>query len=121
MPLPDTSASALAATTLARKWKLDVDVSPGQDGSQYLRLMGQTDCTVNTGTAGLQADSDYDSDGYQSQTATTQEWGFTATVRRAPRRLALQSYDPAQEFLRGRGRGTSTPVARRVRSAASHA
>lgn len=113
--IPDTSLSALGATTLARKWKVDVDTSALQDGSGYLRLMGQTDCTVNPGTAGLQADSDYDGGGYQSQTATTQEWGFTATIRRAARRLNLATYDPAQEYLRGRGLGTGQDNTARVK------
>lgn len=98
MTLP--TLEPLTATTLARKWKIDVDCSPLQDGSMYRRLMGQTEATFNPGTAGLQSDSDYDAGGYTSSTATTQEWGGTATVRRAPKRVTPTVYDAAQEFLR---------------------
>lgn len=98
MPMP--TLLPLTATTLARKWKIDVDLSVAQDGSNYQRLMGQTDCTFNPGTAGMQSDTDYDSDGFTSSTATTQEWGGTVTVRRGPIRSAPTTYDAAQEFLR---------------------
>lgn len=98
----------LAATTLARKWKIDIDISPLQDGSAWRRLMGQTEATFNPGTAGMQADTDYDSDGYSSSTATTQEWGGTATLRRAPIRATPTLYDAAQEAVRIAARKTGT-------------
>jgi hypothetical protein len=66
----------------------------------YRRLMGQTEATFNPGTAGMQSDADYDGEGYSSSTATTQEWGGSATVRRAPKRITPTVYDAAQEFLR---------------------
>lgn len=104
MPQPAVT-TGLGASTLARKWKVDVDVSALQDGSDWRRLRGATDVNVNPGTAGLQPDTDYDSDGFTSSTATTQEWGATITARRAPDRTTPTIYDPAQEFLRARGRG----------------
>lgn len=99
MPLPADVVS-LAASTLARKWKMDVDVSAAQDGSDWRRVKGCTDVTVNPGTAGMQPDTDYDGEGYQSSSATTLEWGVTATLRRAPGRTTPTQYDPGQEFLR---------------------
>lgn len=99
MPQPAVT-TGLGASTLARKWKVDVDVSPAQDGSDWRRVRGATDTSVNPGTAGMQADTDYDGEGYSSSTATTQEWGATLTVRRAPDRNTPTVYDPGQEFLR---------------------
>lgn len=114
MTLP--TLEPLTATTLARKWKIDVDVSPAQDGSMYRRLMGQTDTTFNPGTAGLQSDADYDADGYTSSTATTQEWGGTATLRRAPKRITPTVYDDAQEFLRIAARKMGSENTVRIRA-----
>ena len=113
MTLP--TLEPLTATTLARKWKYDVDISPLQDGSMYRRLMGQTEATFNPGTAGLQSDADYDADGYSSSTATTQEWGGTATVRRAPKRITPTVYDAAQEFLRIAARKMGSENSVRIR------
>lgn len=103
MPQP-ADLVALAATTLARKWKLDVDVSAAQDGSDYRRVKGVTEFTYNPGTVGLQPDSDYDGEGYQSSTATTFESGGTLTIRRGPGRTTPTAYDPGQEFIRLRAR-----------------
>lgn len=114
MTLP--TLEPLTATTLARKWKIDVDVSPLQDGSMYRRLMGQTETTFNPGTAGMQSDTDYDSEGFTSSTATTQEWGGTATVRRAPKRATPTAYDAAQEFLRIAARKTGAENTVRIRA-----
>lgn len=101
MPLP-ADLVALAATTLARKWKIDVDVSAAQDGSDWRRVKGVTEFTFNPGTPTMQPDSDYDGEGYQSSTATALEWGGTLTVRRAPGRTTPTAYDPGQEFIRAR-------------------
>jgi len=97
--MPYTEPPALGGTTLARKWKLQVDTSAAQDGSVWTPVRGITDSTP-TGAPGLQADSDYDSQGGTSSTATTQEFGFTATFRRATPRNTPTQYDPGQEFLR---------------------
>lgn len=99
MPQPAVT-TGLGASTLARKWKFDVDVSAAQDGSDWRRVRGATDATFNPGTAGMQTDTDYDGEGYSSSTATSLEWGGTLTVRRAPDRTTPTQYDPGQEFLR---------------------
>lgn len=96
--MPYTEPTPLGGTTLARKWKLQVDTSVLQDGSSWVPVRGITDSTP-TGAPGLQADSDYDAGGATSSTATTQEWGFTATFKRAVVR-GTSTYDPGQEFLR---------------------
>lgn len=114
MPLP-ADLTALAATSNARKWKLDIDLSPLQDGTGYVRVKGCTEFTFNPGTPTLQPDSDYDSEGYSSSSATAMEWGGTLTVRRGPGRLTPTAYDPGQEALRTRGTKMGQENTARVR------
>lgn len=90
---------ALGATTLARKWALDVDTNYGLGAPIWTGVFGMTEFAP-TGTPGLQADSDYDSGGYTSSTVTTQEWGATSTLRRGVVGAAPTTYDPGQEYLR---------------------
>jgi hypothetical protein len=114
MPQP-ADLVALAATTLARKWKADIDVSAAQDGSDWRRIKGATEVTYNPGSAGLQPDTDYDGEGYASSTATTLEHNATMTVRRAPGRTTPTAYDPGQEFLRGRALNMGTANTAHIR------
>jgi hypothetical protein len=98
MPYP--TRVALGATTLARKWAMDVDTNYGISAVPlWVGVFGMTEFTP-TGAPGLQADSDYDSGGYTSSTATTQEWGITATLRRGVVGVTPSAYDPGQEYLR---------------------
>jgi hypothetical protein len=98
MPYPQRVA--LGATTLARKWAMDVDTNYGiSSAALWVGVFGMTEFTP-TGAPGLQADSDYDSGGYTSSTATTQEWGVTATLRRGVIGVTPTQYDPGQEYLR---------------------
>jgi len=97
MPVP--TRVALGATTLARKWAMDVDTNYGIGAPIWTGVFGMTEFAP-TGTPGLQADSDYDSGGYTSSTVTTQEWGATATLRRGVVAAAPTTYDPGQEYLR---------------------
>jgi len=94
---------ALGATTLARKWALDVDINYGLGAAIWTGLFGLTEFTP-AGTPGLQADSDYDSGGYTSSTVTTQEWSITATMRRGVIAATPTAYDVGQEYLRNRSR-----------------
>jgi hypothetical protein len=95
---------ALGATTLARKWAMDVDTNYGiSPVALWVGVFGMTEFTP-TGAPGLQADSDYDSGGYTSSTATTQEWGVTATLRRGVIGVTPTQYDPGQEYLRLKSR-----------------
>lgn len=112
MPLPTTNP--LGSTTAAAKWKLDVDVS-ASTVPDWRRLMGCTDSTANPGTVAMEDDADYDGDGAGSSSAVGIDWGYTATVRRAPGRATPLIYDPAQEFLRIKGRRKGTQNSAHVR------
>jgi IPT/TIG domain len=93
----------LGATTLARKWALDVDINYGLGAPIWTGVFGLTEFTP-AGTPGLQSDSDYDSGGYTSSTVTTQEWSITATMRRGTQAALPTAYDTGQEYLRQKSR-----------------
>jgi len=112
MPVP--TRVALGATTLARKWALDVDINYGLGAAIWTGLFGLTEFTP-AGTPGLQADSDYDSGGYTSSTVTTQEWSVTATMRRGVQAALTSAYDTAQEYLRLRSRNMGPANSAHVR------
>lgn len=65
----------------------------------WVGVFGMTDL-VPTLDNTLQEDSDYDSDGYKSQTKTASQWSLTATVKRAVTTASPTAYDPGQEAIR---------------------
>jgi hypothetical protein len=87
MTQPDVSA-------LARKWKLDVDIS-----GTFTRVKGLRDFKP-VATPDLQDDGVYDDEGWGSQTKTGLSWTAELTIIR--RYLASNDtvYDPGQEQLR---------------------
>jgi len=88
----------LGASTLARKWLLDVNT--GTVASPvWTPVGGILDFTPSLDPT-LQDDSDFDSAGYKSQTVTALAWGASFTVRRAAQAGAPTQYDAGQEFLR---------------------
>lgn len=98
MTIPTTTP--LGATTLVRKWKLDIDTSTTPDTPTWVRVMGIGEFKPNPHTATLQEDSDYDSDGYKSSTATAQEWGAEGKLLRKVLGSDATAYDVGQEALR---------------------
>jgi hypothetical protein len=101
--MPATTKVPLGASTTNRKWYLDVNT-------------GTTASPVWTGVHGitefkpaldptLQNDSDYDSEGYKSQTKTAEEWAVETKVARKVTKADPTAYDPGQEFLRGKAIG----------------
>ncbi len=96
--MPATTKAPLGAVTLNRKWYLDVDTSatstPSWVGvfgiSEFQPALAQT----------TQDDSDFDSDGYGSDTITQQKWSVTGKVKRKASADAPDEYDPGQEALR---------------------
>lgn len=86
----------LGGSTLNRKWKLDVS---DDAGTTWVPVMGLTEFQpAQEGT--LQDDSDFDSEGWRSQTKTAAAWSITGTVRRAVVEGATPAYDPGQELIR---------------------
>ena len=93
-----TTKVPLGASTTVRKWYLDVNTGT-VDAPVWTGVFGITNFQPAL-TPGLQDDSDFDSQGYGSQTATKLDWSLTATVSRKSQADAPTAYDPGQEALR---------------------
>lgn len=93
-----TTKAPLGASTLNRKWYLDVNT--GTSGTPvWTGVFGITDFKpLNNGT--LQDDSDFDGEGFKSSTQTAIEWGFELKCKRAVTADDETEYDPGQEVLR---------------------
>lgn len=88
----------LGASTLVRKWLLDVNT--GTTSSPiWTPVLGVLDFTPTLDPT-LQDDSDFDGGGYKSQTVTALAWSATGSVSRKAQASAPTQYDPGQEFLR---------------------
>lgn len=93
-----TEKTPLGASTLVRKWYLDVNT--GTSGSPtWVGVFGMLNFQP-TFNPTLQDDSDFDAQGYKSSTVTALEWGATLTVSRKVQAASPTAYDPGQEFLR---------------------
>lgn len=96
--MPSTEKTPLGASTLNRKWYLDVNT-----GTLLLPVwtgvFGISDLQPSVDTT-MQDDSDYDSEGYRSSTATALGWALNLTLQRKTTVAAADEYDPGQEALR---------------------
>lgn len=88
----------LGASTLVRKWLLDVNTG-ATSSPIWTPVLGMLDFTP-TADPTLQDDSDFDGAGYKSQTVTALAWSATGSVARKTQASAPTQYDPGQEFLR---------------------
>ena len=91
-----TPAETLVST-LARKFRLDVNTG-SRATPEWVQVRGITAFTPALDT-NLEDDSDYDSDGWGSQTKTLLSWSLTATVKRG-KGVESGLYDEGQEALR---------------------
>ena len=96
--MPATTKTPLGATTTNRKWYLDINTGTTLV-PVWTGVFGITDFTPALDNT-LQDDSDYDSEGYKSQTKTASQWSNTGTVKRAVTGADPEAYDPGQEALR---------------------
>jgi hypothetical protein len=93
-----TTKTPLGASTLVRKWYLDVNT--GTIGSPvWVPVLGMVNFAPNLDPT-LQDDSDFDGGGYKSSTVTALAWSASGTVSRKTQSNAPTVYDPGQEFLR---------------------
>lgn len=96
MALP-TDLAPLGAGTLVRDWKIDVNT--GTDAvPTWVRVKG-IGGFKSSRTNSMQDDTDFDSDGAKSATATAYEWTVEFTVMRK-KTSAGTAYDAGQEVLR---------------------
>jgi hypothetical protein len=86
-------------STLARKWKIDIntgtEVSPTWTA---VRAIGELKPTVESN---LEDDSDYDSNGWSSNTKTQMSWEIEVKLLRKVG-VSSANYDPGQEALRSK-------------------
>lgn len=90
--------STLAASTTNRKWRLEVN-SGTISAPVWTTVYGRTDFKPNLEPT-LQDDSDFDGDGFKSQTVTALAWVLEFKVSRKSQASAPTQYDPGQELLR---------------------
>lgn len=94
----------LAATTVNRKWILEVNTADTGEAT-YTMVGGVTDFQPVADDANWVDDSDFTNGGFQSQVKTSTAWSATCTVRRAPTSDDATVYDVGQEALRTRAIG----------------
>lgn len=105
--------SALGASTLARKWRMDVDAGTG-GVADWLRVRGVSEFAPSDDPS-TQDTTDYDSLGWKSSAVTALGWGVTLTVERKADDTDATEYDPAQEFLRLKAEQTGIDNVARIR------
>jgi hypothetical protein len=93
-----TTKVPLGASTLNRKWYLDVNTG-SVAVPVWVGVFGMLDFQPVLNPT-LQDDSDFDSGGYKSSTVTALDWSATFKVSRKVQASAITQYDPGQEFLR---------------------
>lgn len=96
--MPATAKAPLGATTLNRKWYVDVNtgtfIAP-----VWIGVFGITE-TKPVKSATIQDTSDMDSEGWKGGEATALEWGLELKLRRGVTTAEPTEYDPGQEILR---------------------
>jgi len=96
MPVP--TRTPLGASTLVRKWFLDINVGTIAAPS-WIGVFGLGEFKPNIDPT-LQDDSDFDSEGHKSQAVTALGWALEVKVNRKVSSSAATAYDPGQEALR---------------------
>ncbi len=93
-----TTKVPLGASTLVRKWYLDVN-SGTHSSPVWTAVNGLTEFKPSVEHT-LQDDADFDSEGYKSSTATAIAWAIEAKVARKVTVADATAYDTGQEILR---------------------
>ena len=96
--MPATTKVPLGASTLNRKWYLDVNTGT-HAAPTWIGVFGVEDLKPDF-TPIVQPDDDYDSEGYKSSTVTAVAWGLTLKLARKVQASSATTYDPGQEVLR---------------------
>ena len=99
-------------TALARRFRLDADLSVAQDGSNWQQFFGITDFQPTTPPE-IQDSTTYDTDGWAENTKTLQSWQLAITFNRQTSSDGT-SYNTVHEAFRtaalGFGAGSKIPV-----------
>ncbi|MFH9403256.1 phage tail tube protein [Streptomyces sp. NPDC017638] len=86
-------------TALARRWRLQIDMSADQDGTDWQTVFGVTDFKPPMPDPNIEDSSDYESAGWNGNTKTAQEWELTVTINRKINDQT-KTYHPTHEKLR---------------------
>lgn len=104
----------LGASTTNRKWWLDVDTTPDVEAATYIGVYGIQEFKDNVEPTS-QDDSDFDGNGWKSETVTALLGKLEFKVGRKTLANDSTAYDPGQEILRLASRNTGTGNRVRVR------
>ncbi|MGW4850144.1 phage tail tube protein [Streptomyces sp. NPDC004288] len=85
-------------TALARRWRLEIDMSAAKDGSNWQFVPGITEFNP-AAEPNIEDSSSYDSDGWAENTKTGQSWELGVTVNRKIND-AVKVYHPTHEAFR---------------------
>jgi IPT/TIG domain len=106
------STTEQLVSTLARKWKLDVNTGTvAAPVWTKVRGIGELKAQVEPN---MEDDSDYDSGGWASETKTQLKWSLETKVLRK-KGVTTGNYDPGQEFLRAAADQFGSPGTPQVR------
>lgn len=94
-----TTKTPLGASTGNRKWYLDVDTAASTDTPAWTGVFGIQEFKDSV-EGKLQDDSDFDSEGWESQTTTANAWSLVTKLKRGVTAADATVYDPGQEELR---------------------
>lgn len=94
----------LGASTTQRKWYVDVNTGTHAVPA-WTPVAGITNLDFNPDDANWEDDSDFDSQGFGSDTKSGAKWGATLTLARKSTVADVTEYDAGQEFLRGKAIG----------------
>jgi len=85
-------------TALARRWKLELDMSAAKDGSDWQAVPGVTEFNPSA-EPNIEDSSDYDSGGWAGNTKTGQSWELGVTINRRINDQ-VKVYHPTHEAFR---------------------
>lgn len=110
--MADTSIAraGLGATTVNRKWYLDVDSAGSQASPTWVGVFGVTE--FKPAKASTRQDTSDFSSAWKGGQVTALEWSLEGKFKRATIANSAVAYDPGQEFLRTKS--DSVGVAARV-------
>lgn len=100
MPSTVINRVPLGASTLNRKWYVDLD-SATSGPATYIGLFGVTELKFSR-DPNLEDDSDFDGGGAGSKTKTGESWKIEGKVARKVTAASATAYNPGQELLRTR-------------------
>ena len=109
-----TTKTPLGASTTNRKWYVDVDSSDMSGDATYIGVFGIQEFKDNVEPTS-QDDSDFDGNGWKSETVTALLGKLEFKVGRKTQQNVRTAYDPGQEILRKASRKTGVGNQVRVR------